>query len=586
VALSALLITPAATAGPRPGRLQTLVNNVLAGIGLLPSQAADGSAPMQIAVALQRPDTAGELAFYRSVYDPNSASYHRFLTPSQFNNRFAVDQVTFDRTVAWLRGGGLTVDTSTGGRDYVMASGTVNQIQQRFSTTIRRYTAGPTTFLANTAAPRLPADIPVLSVLGLNTFQRLSTPARTAAGLPNIFTTTPQSLWSVYDQPASVTGAGQRIAIFGNGDASGPISDLRVFEQKYHLPQVPVTVQNVGKGPFNDQAGALEWDIDTQASTGMAPNASELKLYFSGTLVDADVAASFSTWANDPNGPNQADASFGECERTPLDPVFLGLAPIDISQNPTATLGLTLGNNLQPVAEQTLRQATLEGRTLFSSTGDTGGSCPVVILGPVVGAGNGVLNQVVPLLGYPAASPYAVGVGGTVLYTTGTTPDHRFLEYGWPFGGGGSSPFLTAPDYQQGVSGLNGLCLVDPNGNPSNTGKLCRGIPDVSAQSGDVISNGYAIIAAGKDSVGGGTSLSSPLWAGMWARVNSTAAGGSYGFANETIYRLGKNSVTRARDFYDIVLGTNIQHLALPGWDYVTGWGSPSLTNLIQDAAH
>jgi subtilase family serine protease len=589
VALSAWLSAPAATAGPRPAGLQTLVHNVVAGIGLLGNQAAAANAPMQVAVALQRPDPAGELAFYRAAYDPASPGYHHFLTPSQFQDRFGVSQATYNRTVSWLQAGGLTIDTSSGSRDYVSATGTVAQVQRRFSTSIRRYTAGATTFLANSLAPKVPSDLPVLSVLGLNTFQRFSTPARAGgtpqAGLPNIFLTTPQALWSVYEQPANVTGKGQRVAVFGNGDTKGTITDLRLFEAKFNLPKVPVTVQNVGKGPFDDTSGAIEWNIDTQAITGMAPDAAELKLYFSSTLVDADVAQSFSAWANDPNGPAQADASFGECERSPLDPLFLALAPIDISQNPKANLGLALGNNLEPVSDQILRQATLEGRTLFSSTGDTGGSCPVVVLGPVIGAGNGVLNQILPLQNYPAASPYAVGVGGTVLYTTGTSPDHRFLEYGWPFGGGGPSPFITAPAYQQGVSGLNSPCLVDPKGNATNTGQLCRGVPDVAAQSGDVLSNGYAIVAGGKDSIGGGTSLSSPLWAGMWARVNSSSTGG-YGFANETLYRLGKNNATRARDFYDIVLGTNVQRLALPGWDYVTGWGSPSLTNLIQDAAH
>jgi subtilase family serine protease len=595
IALSAwltALTAPAATAGSPPAGLQTLVHNVMAGIGLLGNQAADPSASMHVAVALQRPDPAGELAFYRAAYDPSSPSYRHFLTPSQFQDRFGVSQATYDRTVNWLRAGGLTVDTSTGSRDYVSADGTVAQVQRRFSTSIRGYAAGTTTFLANSVAPKVPGDLPVLSVLGLNTFQRFSTPARTRpaggvpqAGLPNIFLTTPQSLWSIYDQPAGVTGRGQRVAVFGNGDTTGTITDLRVFETKFNLPKVPVTVQNVGKGPFDDKSGQIEWDIDTQATTGMAPDVAELKLYFGATLVDADVANTFSAWANDPNGPAQADASFGECERSPLDPLFLALAPIDISQNPKANLGLALGNNLEPVGDQILRQETLEGRTLFSSTGDTGGSCPVVVLGPAIGAGNGILNQVLPLQNYPAASPYAVGVGGTVLYTTGTTPDHRFLEYGWPFGGGGPSPFITAPAYQEGVSGLNSPCLVDPKGNPTNTGQLCRGVPDVAAQSGDVVSNGYAIVAGGKDSIGGGTSLSSPLWAGMWARVNSSAPGG-YGFANETLYRLGKNNATRARDFYDIVLGTNGQRLALPGWDYVTGWGAPSLANLIQDAAH
>jgi hypothetical protein len=46
--------------------------------------------------------------------------------------------------------------------------------------------------------------------------------------------------------------------------------------------------------------------------------------------------------------------------------------------------GVALGDELEPVAEQTLLQAVTEGRTLFSSAGDTGSSCPVLIL-PVVG---------------------------------------------------------------------------------------------------------------------------------------------------------------------------------------------------------
>lgn len=48
---------------------------------------------------------------------------------------------------------------------------------------------------------------------------------------------------------------------------------------------------------------------------------------------------------------------------------------------------------LEPVAEQTLEQGVLEGRTLFAATGDTGSSCPVLVLGPDAGAGNGVANQ-------------------------------------------------------------------------------------------------------------------------------------------------------------------------------------------------
>jgi subtilase family serine protease len=127
-------------------------------------------------------------------------------------------------------------------------------------------------------------------------------------------------------------------------------------------------------------------------------------------------------------------------------------------------------------------------------------------------------------------------------------------------------------------------CVASPDGQLTNLGRPCRGIPDVAAQSGDVLTNGYAIVSAGQDNQGGGTSLSSPLWAGMWARVNQSAGGSGYGFANETLYRLGKNATLRARDFFDVTVGANGIYAALPGWDYVSGFGTPDLAKIIADA--
>jgi len=590
VIASGLAATPATAQGAR----RLLSANVLSGLAALSSSAADPRAPMSVGVALSRPDPAGEAALYQQLYQPGGSSYRQFLTPAAFAARFGVPSSSFGAAVGWLRSGGLSVDTSSGSRDYILATGSIAQIQRVFGTTIRLFSSAGTSFLANTRPPRVPAALPIASVVGLNTYQRFSTPAHpavalstvanvlSATGLPNVGLTSPQSLWAVYNQPDAYRGAGQSIAVFGSGATAGTISDLAQFEQAHNLPAVPVTVHDVGPGSFTDTSGATEWNIDTQASTGMAPDASGLTLYFGDSLVDATVENLLTTWVNDPQGPAQANASFGECERTPLDPVFLSL-PGDVSQNPSATFGLALGNNLQPVAEQTLRQAAIEGRTLFSSSGDTGSSCPVVTL-PTIGPGNGVLNQVVPLTSYPASSPYAVAVGGTVLYTNGTTPDSRAAEYAWTFTGGGDTLLLGAPAYQQGTSGLLLPCVATPDGQLTNLGQPCRGVPDVSAQSGDVLTNGYGIIAAGTPAQGGGTSLSSPLWAGMWARINQSAGGQGYGFANETLYRLGKNDATRARDFFDVTLGTNGLYLALPGWDYVSGFGTPNVGNIIADA--
>ncbi|HEY2636200.1 MAG TPA: hypothetical protein VGI54_02330, partial [Solirubrobacteraceae bacterium] len=191
--------------------------------------------------------------------------------------------------------------------------------------------------------------------------------------------------------------------------------------------------------------------------------------------------------------------------------------------------------------------------------------------------------------GYPAASPSVVAVGGTVIYANQAAgqPTTRTLEYAWPFTGGGQSFFLKAPAYQQGTTNLNRPCLSDQDGSTAATGQLCRGIPDVAALSGDVATSGYTVYTDGAicDGCGGGTSLSSPLWAGMWARIQSVspAGAGGDGYANEALYRLGHDPTTAARDFFDVTVGANGLYVAQPGWDYVSGFGAPKVAGLIKD---
>jgi subtilase family serine protease len=184
----------------------------------------------------------------------------------------------------------------------------------------------------------------------------------------------------------------------------------------------------------------------------------------------------------------------------------------------------------------------------------------------------------VPLTEDPADNPFAVGVGGTVLYSNGGSPAQRTFEYAWTHSGGNASPFIAAPSWQKGVSNLSRNCL--------GSSQLCRGVPDVAAISGDVISNGYTIVSGGQDSEGGGTSLSSPLWAGMWARlVGASHAQRGFGFANPARYAVGKDPARYAQSFYDVTIGTNGLNPAQKGWDYVTGFGVPRLSALLKNVS-
>lgn len=598
VGLTGWLALPAlaSTAIPAPttGAVR-LAADVLPGLNLL---APEGPAPagqtLQIGVGLSLPDLSAAKAYEQSEYDPSSANYHHFLTPVQFASMFGVPAQTYAGVVSWLRSGGLSVDQTTGAGDWVGASGTVAQLDRLFSTEIDAYSVKGVSFVANKTAPLVPSGASIMSVVGLNTLQRFATPKDPSGGAPAAPSAPgclpscdygPSDLWSMYDMPSDNTGQGQSIAIFGEGETSSVVSDLRDFESYNHLSQVPVTVNNVGSGPFTDTSGQEEWDIDTQASTGMAPGLFNVDLYFASSLYDASVEKLFTQWVND-DRDMQANASFGECETNPTNPVTGPLAQLPY--------GTELGDNLEPVAEQTLLQAATQGQTLFASSGDTGSSCPVIVL-PVVGAGNGVANQGVPFDNYPCASDYAVCVGGTVLWSDGNTTPKRAIERAWEFTGGGAAPFQAEPEFQKGDSAVNIPCVLDDSSPPSPfpPGTICRGAPDVAAMSGDVSDNGYNIFDNGAYSpgLGGGTSLSSPLWVGMWSRIqaatHATVVGTNgqtvytLGFADPVIYRTAENAADYTSDFFDVTLGDNGVYHAAPGWDYVSGWGVPDVTNLM-----
>ncbi|HWL86714.1 MAG TPA: S53 family peptidase [Polyangiaceae bacterium] len=564
----------------------TTTQNLLPGLANASDQGPAATATaLRFVVTMKRPNVAAEQALLDSEHNPASPDYRHFLTPSEFAARFGVPQAQVDQATGWLAGGGLTVEHVSAARDQISVRGDVAHVDALLKTATHRFSYAGDTFLANTAAPSVPSGLGISNVVGLNTLQKAATPSKPAqtlciSGVSCLGNTTPKDLWSVYEQPDAYQGQGQKIAIFGEGQTDDVIADLRVFEQQNGLPEMPVTVVHpAGDTDFSDDSGSEEWNIDTQASSGMAPKADGMVLYFGQDLSDADVSRIFSTFTDDANGPLQASASFGECETIPgVSPLVGGLTILN-----GLPIGIGLGNNMDATLSEIVRQAALEGKTIFVSTGDTGSSCPVVVL-PIIGAGNGLLNQVVPVTNSPASLPYVVGVGGTVLYTDGS--GNRSREYGWAFSGGGSTLFTPAPSYQVGTPALI-PCVTDLT-------KPCRGISDVAAQSGDVLTNGYGIIAKGAATTGGGTSLSSPLWEGMWVRVQGAAASSSgNGFANYALYRVGNDPASYARDFFDVssldlthgLPAVNGIYATTPGWDYVTGFGTPRVAGLICDIA-
>ena len=225
---------------------------------------------------------------------------------------------------------------------------------------------------------------------------------------------TPQGFWTAYDAASAPTGSTTNAAVIAEGDVSGVVTDLRTAEAAYGLPQVPVNVVAAGL-PSSDTSGADEWDLDSQYVTGMAGDVASLTFYTATSMTDQDIALAFNRWESDDTA-QVANASFGICET---------FAYLDGSM---------------ALDDEVLNLAAAHGQTLFASTGDTGSSCGFVL--PT----NGVPLTGLPEVEYPAASPYAVGVGGTRLVTG--SDDTYSTETAWEAGGGGISQHEASPPWQ------------------------------------------------------------------------------------------------------------------------------------------
>ncbi|HEV3006497.1 MAG TPA: hypothetical protein VGX78_18655 [Pirellulales bacterium] len=181
---------------------------------------------------------------------------------------------------------------------------------------------------------------------------------------------------------------------------------------------------------------------------------------------------------------------------------------------------------------------------------------------------------------YPAFSPNVVAVGGTSLYLNADGSYNS--ETGWGYysnsqgafigSGGGASLYEPEPAYQQGVQSTDN-----------------RTTPDVSlvADPGTRvwIADTYNLSADNPWEVVGGTSLSTPSWAGLIALADegrvaageATLSSSSGIVTQQALYGLPQT------DFNSITSGTNGAYNAAAGYNLVTGLGTPVADLLVPD---
>jgi subtilase family serine protease len=249
------------------------------------------------------------------------------------------------------------------------------------------------------------------------------------------------------------------------------------------------------------------------------------------------------------------------------------------------------------------KAAAVNGVTVLASSGDFGTANPRKT--PVAQGGTTIPF---PTVSWPASDPLVTGVGGTYLCTDATNTTTRTLdnvsppancqhqsqlEIGWVDSGGGFSHVFSRPDFQNTL----------PTGS-TPIPQTQRGVPDIglqaSSRTGALVyltlppdGNSGLICPGGQPcSTGwydiGGTSLSSPQWAGLIA-IAAQIRGGGLGPINSALYRIASDPAKYANDYYDVTTGNNQTdpdvpgYNATPGWDPVTGLGTPNAAHLLPD---
>ena len=476
------------------------------------------------------------------LYDPKSPGFHKYLSVSAFTERFGPTTTDYRQVVSWAKSKGFNVTATTPNRRLIAVEGSVDTVNRAFSVSVhnnRHPTEGRTIYSPDREPTPVGLAIPILQVTGLNNYSlphpmlKRGVPAYAAGSGPS-GEYLPGDMRAAYYGNGPLTGAGQTIGILSfDGYLS---SDVQLYYSTTGMSSA-VPIKNVLVAGFNGactSAGSTtnstcddgEQVLDIVNAIGMAPGIQQV-LFYEGSndtqILNQMATDNVAKILSSSWGWNPADAASD-------DPIF--------------------------------QEFAAQGQTFVTASGD-----------------NGAYDS--STYSFPGVDPYVTEVGGTDLTTTG--PGGAWsAETAWPQSGGGNVSGTPIPTWQQ----LTGVI------NPTNQGSTTlRNSPDVAAEANfdnPTVINGSFVTGYG------GTSFATPRWAGFLALVNqqSVANGhGTVGFINPALYSLGTSS-SYSSAMHDITSGSNPPtsgtgggFSAVPGYDLVTGWGSPAGASLINALA-
>lgn len=581
-----------------------------------------GATKMAFSVWLGWRDPDGLAQLLADQQNPASHSYHHWLTPAAFRARFAPSQSDVDALSRWLDSQGFDVLNVPRNRLFVTAGGTVAQVEHAFAVNQQMYHLDGKLVAAPSNDPHIPRALAgsVTAITGLDGAMSLARPRSDPPGPPPIGQSvgpcsrwwnekqstqfpnpvdpgrplpwivcgyTPSQISSAYHvdwlHHMHLTGKHQRIAIVGAFRSPTIRQDVDTFSRHSRLPKlgghyrevVAPGTERYPRDPAETQSWYIEQALDVEWSHAIAP--------------DADIT--YVAAANDARGLDQALNHAVDNQLGDVISNSWGMPEHWVSAGEVRALNAVF------------QQAAAQGISVVVASGDDGDNQ----------AAWGRLS-----VGFPDSSPLVTSVGGTSLAIDRW--GRRQFETGWgtneltwknndwvgqmPFGdfiyggGGGVSHLYDQPSYQAGVV---------PAALSTWKGVARRAEPDIALdadpQTGVIFTQSWATPGGGSrqvDSWIGGTSLGAPMLAGMVALSNQ-AWHGTRGLLNPALYSHARGGV-----FHDITASngklavlrnglnandkviTRLRSLdhdssltAAPGWDNVTGLGSPDAFRLL-----
>lgn len=471
--------------------------------------------------------------------EPTPDAFTQPHSAAELIEKYGAAPTDLDLVKSTLSGLGLSVMSSDAASRRVRVSGSNELMGRVFGADLQRHrhvdeAGSEVTFRHRSGELSIPEQLSgvVTAVLGLDDRPQSHTLFRFVPAAARVTSYTPVQLGSIYNFPEEFDGTGQQIAIIelGGGFVQADL-DSYFHDLGLKTPSVrAVGVDGGANQPDGNPNGPDgEVMLDIEVAGALAPGA-EILVYFAPNT-DAGFVDAVSAAAHANPAPAAISISWGQSED-----------------------GWTA--QARQAFDQALADAALLGVTVTAAAGDDGSTDR---------APDGKSH-----VDFPASSPHALACGGTRLEANPANGEIS-AETVWNNGpgagatGGGVSTAFELPSWQRGA------------GVPSTDQRPGRGVPDVAAVADP--ETGYLIRVDGRNTVIGGTSAVSPLWAALIARLVQ-ARGRGLGLLQPQLYSQTEDGKVPL-GFRDITTGNNGAFSANPGWDACTGLGVPRGTELL-----